>query len=346
MSTLRPDLIAGARDILDRLDVSSETPCTGTDSVVWAQLLESGFATPDTADDSETDLGDTLAVVATAARRGALTPIIEHGLAVWLHASSGQPIDDDTTATVALDHRCTIRIGAHGPVLDGIATHVPHLDVAGAVVLLIEDGPEAAPVLAVVDPRAADNRSDGTDLIGLPISDLTFRSAPARVVRSAPEVADELPQRAALAYATAMAASARAIVDLTLDFARTREQFGRPLTRFQAVQHTLADLAARTTLMETAVGAATDDPSATTIAAAKTITSTHAAQVAAGAHQMHGAIGFTSEYPLGRFTTALWTWRDRAGNEDRWAARLASRVVDDGIDPWDLIVGVDLGVQR
>jgi acyl-CoA dehydrogenase len=104
-------------------------------------------------------------------------------------------------------------------------------------------------------------------------------------------------------------------------------------------------MAALTTSMETSARAATDaasgDPATArdAIAAAKIVTSRHAHEVAAAAHQIHGAIGFTAEHPLGRFTTALWTWRDRYGTEHDWSAHLAERILDDGDDPWDVIVG-------
>jgi hypothetical protein len=40
------------------------------------------------------------------------------------------------------------------------------------------------------------------------------------------------------------------------------------------------------------------------------------------AHQLHGAVGFTHEHQLHRFTTRLWSWRDEYGGEREWAARL------------------------
>ena len=61
--------------------------------------------------------------------------------------------------------------------------------------------------------------------------------------------------------------------------------------------------------------------------------------VAAAGHQIHGAIGTTSEHSLGRFTTALWSWRERFGSEQFWAEDLASRILDDGIDVWDVVTG-------
>ena len=76
-----------------------------------------------------------------------------------------------------------------------------------------------------------------------------------------------------------------------------------------------------------------------TTAAAKVVTAMSAHSVAAAGHQIHGAIGTTSEHHLGRFTTALWSGRDRFGSEQLWAEDLASRILDDGIDVWDVVTG-------
>ena len=46
--------------------------------------------------------------------------------------------------------------------------------------------------------------------------------------------------------------------------------------------------------------------------------------------QMHGAIGFTREYPLHRFTTALWTWRDDFGGQVMWAKLLGGAALTAG----------------
>jgi acyl-CoA dehydrogenase len=52
-----------------------------------------------------------------------------------------------------------------------------------------------------------------------------------------------------------------------------------------------------------------------------------AANVAALAHQIHGAIGMTDEYPLSRYTRALADWRNASGGESIWATRLARLVL-------------------
>ena len=68
------------------------------------------------------------------------------------------------------------------------------------------------------------------------------------------------------------------------------------------------------------------------IAAAKLRTGEAASNGAAIAHQVHGAMGFTQEYPLHYATRRLWSWRDEFGNESYWAERLGAMLLARGGD--------------
>ncbi len=122
-------------------------------------------------------------------------------------------------------------------------------------------------------------------------------------------------------------------LDLTLAHTSTRVQFGKTLSKFQAVQHELAKLAG-----ELACATAAADLAAEALArgdvlgvAAGTLRAREAAGAGASiATQMHGAIGFTREYPLHRFTTALWTWRDDFGGQVAWAKLLGMAAIEAG----------------
>lgn len=125
------------------------------------------------------------------------------------------------------------------------------------------------------------------------------------------------------------------VLEMTLDWTQTRQQFGKPLARNQAVQHSLAIMAAETA----AAGAAANlaalalaHPASArlAIAAAKARASEAAGQVAALAHQLHGAIGVTADHRLPLFTRALWQWRDRAGSEHQHHAVLGAAALAAG----------------
>jgi acyl-CoA dehydrogenase len=134
-----------------------------------------------------------------------------------------------------------------------------------------------------------------------------------------------------------------------VQYAGERVQFGRPIARFQAVQQQLALAAAEVA----AAGAAADAAAATAaregldsaatafaVAAAKARTGEAATEVARIAHQVHGAIGFTREHDLRRWTTRLWAWRDEDGSDARWQRELGERVLGEGPEAlWPLVVG-------
>lgn len=129
-----------------------------------------------------------------------------------------------------------------------------------------------------------------------------------------------------------------AALSLSIDYATTRTQFGRPIAKFQAVQHLAAELA-----METAAAGAAADfglrrfsrSPGLAAALAKSRTSRAATAGAALAHQIHGAIGVTEEHDLHRLTRALWRWRDQAGGEHAWGRALGGSIAGDGAtDLW------------
>ena len=165
-----------------------------------------------------------------------------------------------------------------------------------------------------------------------------------------PGAADDIAsfrQAMAAARAVQIAGAAAAALELTLDYVRERRQFGRPLARFQAVQQHIAVAAAEVAAAAQIARAAfagldrgldRDDPF---LAAAAKIATGRAGTIAAkAAHQFHGAMGYTAEYPLHRLTRAIWQWREDFGNEDWWSRRLGAQVCRDGADAlWPTLAG-------
>jgi acyl-CoA dehydrogenase len=143
------------------------------------------------------------------------------------------------------------------------------------------------------------------------------------------------------------AGALEAILDMTVRYANERVAFERPIAKFQAVQHNLARLAGEVAAAMTAAHSAADaiasaqtfDDAIFLEATAAKIRSVEAAQeVAAIAHQVHGAIGFTSEHILHRYTLRMLAWRDDFGNESHWAAALGNKIAGRGADDfWPLV---------
>ncbi len=128
-------------------------------------------------------------------------------------------------------------------------------------------------------------------------------------------------------------------LDMSIDHANTRVQFGKPLGKRQAVQQNLAVLAEEVAAVTVAVQGASrarDVGSADfEIACAKLRTNQAIGVGVAIAHQVHGAIGFTQDYPLHRFTRALTLWRSLHGSEAHWAALLGDMAISfGGTDLW------------
>ena len=129
----------------------------------------------------------------------------------------------------------------------------------------------------------------------------------------------------AAVLAPQMAGALMAVLQRTLQFANEREQFGRPIGKFQAIQHQLAVMgehvfAARMAAQLGCSGSGADGsrPERLRVATAKARCSQAALEVAQAAHAIHGAIGFTEECDLQLFTRRLHGWRQAAGSESFW----------------------------
>ncbi|WP_428629032.1 acyl-CoA dehydrogenase family protein [Sphingopyxis sp.] len=143
----------------------------------------------------------------------------------------------------------------------------------------------------------------------------------------------------AAASVSLMAGAMGQALALSIDHVNTRQQFGRPLAKFQAVQQSLAVMACEVRAVEAAAAAmamrldAVDFDAAAAdfeIAAAKLRANRAVGVVTSIAHQVHGAIGFTREYDLNRVTIPLMRWRGVHGNDAYWAQRLGRQVAGFG----------------
>jgi len=122
----------------------------------------------------------------------------------------------------------------------------------------------------------------------------------------------------ALALAAQLRGAMEQVLAVSVGYAHDRVQFGRPLARFQAIQHHLAEMAGEAAATGAAVDSAAEAGTPFAFAAAKARASQAAGTVAHLAHQVHGAIGYTAEHDLHIWTKRLWAWRDECGNEAHW----------------------------
>lgn len=147
-----------------------------------------------------------------------------------------------------------------------------------------------------------------------------------------PEVSDA--HRAAATVGLMAGAMGQALA-LSIEHVNSRQQFGRPLGKFQAVQQSLAVMACEVAAVDAAAAAmaarldatAFDTAASTFEIAAAKLRANRAVGVVTGiAHQVHGAMGFTREYDLHRVTIPLMRWRGAHGNDAYWAGELGRQV--------------------
>lgn len=131
-----------------------------------------------------------------------------------------------------------------------------------------------------------------------------------------------------------MAGALAAALDLSVQYTRERQQFGKPLASFQAIQQQLAVFAQESAAANTAAAAAfraADRADAWFEIACAKLRANQAARISTGiAHQVHGAMGFTAEYRLQHLTKRLWAWGSAHGNERYWADKIGAHVAARG----------------
>ena len=126
------------------------------------------------------------------------------------------------------------------------------------------------------------------------------------------------------------------LLELVIEQVTVREQFGRPLARFQVIQHAVAGLAAEVAVAGKAHDAAlaflNTPRQREEIAAAKSRICEATGTVTDNAHQLFGAMGFTHEHVLHHYTRRLWAWRESFGNERYWQEVLGRSICERGED--------------
>ncbi len=142
-------------------------------------------------------------------------------------------------------------------------------------------------------------------------ADLLFTDAPAQALggpAGALADLDRVVDTASAALCAEAVGAMERMLELTVGYLKTREQFGRPISTFQALQHRAADMyvsleLARSMAIVARLALTDDDPAARRrmVHAAKIQIDTAARHIGQEAVQLHGGIGMTSEYPVGHY---------------------------------------------
>jgi acyl-CoA dehydrogenase len=141
---------------------------------------------------------------------------------------------------------------------------------------------------------------------------------------------------AAATAAAQMAAIIEALLEMTIDYAGTRQQFGRPIGKFQALQQQLAvaveEVHAAHVAARAALAGSPERIDRRRVATAKIRAGQAAQNVAAIAHAVHGAIGISAEHPLHHYARRLHGLRMIHGGESWWARELGRSLIDRDVD--------------
>lgn len=156
----------------------------------------------------------------------------------------------------------------------------------------------------------------------------------ARLHGGAAQLERALDEATALACADAVG-GIRASNRLTQEYARTRQQFGRPIASFQVLQHRMVDMAIAEELAgpitAAAVEACGDADSATrarAVSAAKVKVGESARFVGQQCVQTHGGMGLTQEYPASHYFARLGLFERAHGDQDDHLQRFAALTLD------------------
>jgi alkylation response protein AidB-like acyl-CoA dehydrogenase len=211
--------------------------------------------------------------------------------------------------------------------LTGTKVLVPWGAVAGLLVVATAGG------LRLVEPGAAAVRVTPHDALGGdPLAAVALDGAPAEPlgdVGGGRGVLDRALDHAAIAQLAYTVGVAEAMLDLAARHARDRRQFGRPIGAFQAVAHRCADMradvdACRYLAYQAAWALESGGPADAAVAAAKSYSNEAVRRVAMHAHQVHGAIGFSTEHDLHLFTRKAKAFELSYGGTAHHRERLAT----------------------
>lgn len=343
----------GARELLDRLAPTARVRKVveaggGYDGELWAAMVEQGWTAlelPESAGGLGLGTVETAVLLEEVGRHVAPAPFLSTVLTLGaLHRAGDDERVGDLLATGSIG--CVAWSAAHdavraeragdGWVLSGRPDPTLYAPSASVAVVIALDAGADAPALFAVDLDAAGRPArepaiDQTRELGW----LTFDRTPA-VRLGDTDAVDALVDRGAAGVSAEMLGSASRALDMAVEYAKDRVQFGRPIGSFQAVKHRCADMLVdvegmRSTVYWAAWCIGAGDPDASVSAStAKVWCSDAGKRVMASALQVHGGVGFTWEHDLHLFLKRSQldqlTFGDAAHHRRRLAAMLRPRV--------------------
>ena len=227
------------------------------------------------------------------------------------------------------------RSSADGYVIDGVKTMVCDAPGANKLIVSANLAGHGGFTLFMVDPA-----SPGVTIRGYPLIDGTrgadIELASVRVPRGsvltsgaqALDVLEEALDRVVLARVAEGLGAMEVVLQLTSEHLRSRQQFGQPLLKFQALQHRLAEMFVEVQETRSILYrglAYIDAPAAerkSAVSAAKVVASSAGRVVGEQGIQLHGGVGMTDEYQVGHYFKRLIALEKSFGDVDYHLERL------------------------
>lgn len=289
------------------------------------------------------------ALLVEAGRLGCAGPVIEYVTALPLVRGAAQV--DGADLSSVLDDRVVAVVDpvASGSVddllvtdgrLSGHAGLVRFGDVANTLVVFVGKGPAAAVVLVDAEAQGVDVSSTVSFDPLVRYADVRFDDVEVLVLAAdADALLREVRSALRLAAACEITGAVESLVDQSVAYAKLREQFGRPIGSFQAIQHLLADMAAGATMLGATCRDALTAAEASGSAApydlhTKALASRYGREVAEGALQVHGGIGFTVEHPVHRWVQHILGLQGLYGDERSLGRQIGTSLLDGSLTPW------------
>lgn len=320
---------------------------------LWQQVVDAGFAltvVPEQAGGVGGQWGDAAELLFAAGAFNLPLPLAETMIGNALLAGAGisLPQTDKPLALVERGANAQLELfqerGAF--LLSGTAQSVAW---ARDCDWLVVSNPMASgqTQIALLDLRQAKSVqvTRGQNLANEPHDDLQFDRTPcaAVAVHESSTLTRPVLHLGALARSAMISGALNQVLNMTVQYANDRIQFGKPIGKNQAIQQPLAHLAGEAGAAQMAARIALNSVQGFDIAVAK-VRAGQAATLANGVvHQVHGAIGFTYEHMLHFSTRRLWSWRSDYGSDIYWARALGKAVIaQGGAGFWPSITGRSL----
>lgn len=315
---------------------------------LWAALTDAGLPlswVPEACDGSGASLAEGFSVAQSAGKFAVAVPLVETMLAGWL-LSQAEILSPSGMMTVAPARpQDRVSVNADGTLSGRVRGIAYGADAQHIAVIAASTNGFA---IALVE-AAACHIDAGENLGHDALNTVTFNNVRPLTIKAAPSgfTPNSLMLMGATLRSLQIAGALEAMLDISVRYSNERVAFEKKISKFQAVQHNLAKLAGEVAAAVTAAGSAADAIAHSTsfddavffeAASAKIRCAEAAEKGTAIAHQVHGAIGFSMEHILHRYTLRALSWRDDFGHESYWATELGKFVAARGADDlWPLI---------